>query len=67
LVVSVDGLMLNEILMKALVEDVIPALGIVEDKASFYLVLCQVVAIFLVSLFNFAVNSFWTFRAETKR
>jgi len=67
LIVSVDGLMLNEILMKSIVEDVMPSLGIGEDKASFYLVVAQMVSIFLVSLFNFAVNSFWTFRAETKR
>ena len=67
LVVSVDGLMLNEILMKSIVEDLMPDIGIGEDKASFYLVVAQVLSIFLVSLFNFAVNSLWTFRKETKR
>lgn len=67
LVVSVDGLMLNEILMKGIVEDLMPSLGIGEDKASLYLVAAQVLSIFLVSVFNFVVNSFWTFRAETRR
>lgn len=67
LVVSMDGLMLNEILMKFIVEDFLPAIGVGEDKASLYLVASQVIAIFLVSLFNFVVNSLWTFRHETKR
>jgi len=67
LVVSVDGLMLNEILMKNIVEDLMPSLGIAEDKASLYLVVAQIVSIFIVSLFNFAVNSLWTFRKETTR
>ena len=67
LVVSVDGLMLNEILMKNIVEDLMPSLGIAEDKASLYLVVAQIVSIFIVSLFNFAVNSLWTFRKVTTR
>lgn len=67
LVVSVDGLMLNEILMKSIVEDFMPSIGIGEDKASLYLVAAQILSIFLVSMFNFVVNSLWTFRAETKR
>jgi len=66
LVVSMDGLMLNLILLKALVEEFLPALGIGEDKASVYLVVAQVIAIFLVSLFNFAANSLWTFGADVK-
>jgi len=44
-----------------------PSIGIGEDKASLYLVAAQILSIFLVSLFNFVVNSFWTFRSETKR
>ncbi len=67
LLVSVDGLMLNLIILKALKEDILPAIGIGEDKASLYLLLAQAIAIFLVSLFNFAANSLWTFSAETKR
>ena len=67
LVVSIDGLMLNLILLKALVEEVMPALGIGEDKASVYLVVAQVIAIFLVSLFNFAANSLWTFGPDVQR
>jgi dolichol-phosphate mannosyltransferase len=67
LLVSMDGLMLNLILLKTLKEDVLPAIGIGEDKASLYLLLAQAIAILLVSLFNFAANSLWTFSAETKR
>jgi len=67
LVVSIDGLMLNLILLKLLVEEFIPWIGLAEDKASFYIVLSQVIAIFLVSLFNFAANSLWTFQADVKK
>lgn len=66
LVVSIDGLMLNLILLKALKEEVLPAIGIGEDRASLYLLLAQAIAIFLVSLFNFAANSFWTFSRDVK-
>ncbi|MCU0852252.1 MAG: hypothetical protein MUC90_03215, partial [Thermoplasmata archaeon] len=66
LVVSIDGLMLNLILLKLLVEEFIPWVGLAEDKASFYIVLSQVIAIFLVSLFNFAANSLWTFQADVR-
>lgn len=67
LLVSVDGLMLNLILLKALVEELLPWIGVPEDRASFYILLAQVIAIFLVSLFNFAANSIWTFGADVKR
>jgi dolichol-phosphate mannosyltransferase len=67
LVVSIDGLMLNLILLKTLKEEVLPAIGIGEDKASLYLLLAQAIAIFLVSLFNFAANSFWTFSGDVKK
>ena len=67
LLVSMDGLMLNLILLKTLVEDVMPAVGIGEDRASLYLVFSQIIAIFIVSLFNFAANSIWTFSADTRR
>jgi dolichol-phosphate mannosyltransferase len=67
LVVSIDGLFLNLILLKQLVEEVLPSIGITKDGASLVIVLAQVIAIFLVSLFNFAANSFWTFSAETRR
>jgi dolichol-phosphate mannosyltransferase len=66
LLVSVDGLMLNLILLKTLKEDVFPWLGIGEDRASLYLVFAQVIAIFLVSIFNFFANALWTFNAETR-
>jgi dolichol-phosphate mannosyltransferase len=67
LVVSVNGLMLNLILLKMLVEEIMPAIGINEDKTSVYLLISQVIAIFLVSLFNFAANSLWTFSADFKK
>ena len=61
LVVSIDGLMLNLIILKTIVEDLMPALGIGEDRASVFLVVAQIIAIFLVSIFNFIANSLWTF------
>jgi dolichol-phosphate mannosyltransferase len=67
LLVSLDGLMLNLILLKTLVEDLMPALGIGEDRASLFLIVDQVIAIFLVSLFNFFANSLWTFSEDVKR
>ena len=65
--VSVNGLMLNLILLKFLKEDLMQELGLTEDRASVYIVICQVVAIFIVSTFNFFVNSFWTFDKERPR
>jgi putative flippase GtrA len=67
LLVSINGLMLNLIILKTLVEDLMPSLGIMEDKASVFEVACQVIAIFIVSLFNFFANSLWTFSADIKR
>ncbi len=67
LLVSVDGLMLNLIILWALVEEVMPSLGLRQDKASLYLVFAQVIAIFLVSIFNFLANSMWTFGDDVKR
>ena len=67
LTISVIGLALNELLFKFITDDIFPALGVAEDKASFYKVLAQVACIFLVSLFNFVANSFWTFSAEVKK
>ncbi|MGB2581504.1 MAG: glycosyltransferase family 2 protein [Thermoplasmata archaeon] len=61
LLVSMNGLMLNLIILKTIVEDLMPALGIGEDRASVFLVIAQVIAIFLVSIFNFIANSLWTF------
>ena len=66
LLVSVDGLMLNLIILKTIVEDLMPALGIQEDRASLFLVFAQIIAIFLVSIFNFIANSFWTFGEDIK-
>jgi dolichol-phosphate mannosyltransferase len=66
LVVSVDGLFINLILLKQLVENVLPSLGIKQDTASVFLVLSQLIAIFIVSLFNFGANSFWTFSGDIK-
>lgn len=67
LMVSIDGLMLNLIMLKTIVEDVMPSLGIQEDRASLFLVFAQVIAIFIVSIFNFIANSFWTFSDDIKR
>ncbi|MGQ9588304.1 MAG: glycosyltransferase [Thermoplasmata archaeon] len=67
LLVSLDGLMLDIILLWALVEKGLPAIGIGEDKASLYIVFAQIIAIFLVSLFNFGANSMWTFGEDVKR
>ena len=67
LLVSIDGLMLNLIILKSIVEDLMPALGIQEDRASLYLVFAQIIAIFLVSVFNFIANSLWTFHADVSK
>lgn len=67
LLVSVDGLMLNLIILWALVEEILPKMGLPQDRASFYIVLAQVIAIFLVSIFNFIANSLWTFGKDVRR
>ncbi|OGS42317.1 MAG: hypothetical protein A3K67_06605 [Euryarchaeota archaeon RBG_16_62_10] len=67
LVVSVAGLLLNLLLLWLLVDNALPALDVEMDKASLLLLGSQVVAIFIVSLFNFGANSLWTFRKDTKR
>ncbi len=67
LLVSLNGWMLDLIILFALVEKLLPSIGVGEDKASFYIVLAQVIAIFLVSLFNFAANSLWTFAPDVKK
>lgn len=66
LLVSVCGLMINLAILKGIVEGAMPALGIHEDKASIYLVIANLIAIFVVSIFNFFANSLWTFSADTK-
>lgn len=66
LLVSVCGLLLNLAILKGIVEGAMPALGIREDRASIYLVVANLIAIFVVSIFNFFANSLWTFRADTK-
>ena len=67
LIVSVIGLALNELLIDLIIYDVYPALDIRTDKASLLLLLAQIICILIISVFNFVVNSLWTFRAETKR
>jgi dolichol-phosphate mannosyltransferase len=66
LAVSVCGLVLNLIILKGIVDEAMPVLHIGKDKASIYLVAANLVAIFVVSIFNFFANSFWTFRHETR-
>jgi len=67
LLVSADGLMLNIILYTLITDELFPALGFVEDKASLYQVFAQVICIFLVSIFNFFANALWTFSGDIKR
>ena len=67
LIVSVIGLALNELLIDVIIYDLFPALNITTDKASLLLVFAQVICILIISVFNFVVNSLWTFRAETRR
>lgn len=67
LLVSVDGLMLNLIILWGLVEEVLPKVGLAQDKASLYIVFAQIIAIFLVSIFNFIANSLWTFSEDVKK
>ncbi len=66
LLVSICGLLINLALLKGIVEGAMPALGIPEDKASIYLIIANLIAIFVVSIFNFFANSLWTFGADTK-
>ena len=66
LLVSICGLLINLAILKGIVEDAMPALGIHEDKASIYLVVANLIAIFVVSIFNFFANSLWTFEADTR-
>jgi dolichol-phosphate mannosyltransferase len=67
LLVSLNGWMLDLILLYALVEKLLPSVGVGEDKASLYIVGAQVIAIFLVSLFNFVANSLWTFAPDVRK
>jgi len=67
MIISVAGLLLNLILLWGIVKTFLPALGIVEDKASLILTLAQFIAIFLVSIINFIANSVWTFSGDMKR
>ncbi|HEX9909206.1 MAG TPA: glycosyltransferase family 2 protein [Thermoplasmata archaeon] len=67
LLVSVNGLMLNLILMTNFKEEVLPGLGWEEDKAGLLLMLMQALSILLVSVFNFLANSLWTFREDVQR
>ena len=61
--VSLFGLGLNLSLLWALKEHIVPWFGIA-DQSTLLLMCEQVVAIFIVSTFNFFVNSFWTFRHD---
>lgn len=66
LLVSVDGLMLNLILLRLLMEEVFPSLGVSGLRSSLDVVLAQVIAIFVVSVFNFFANALWTFADDTR-
>jgi len=58
--------MLNLILLWAFVEKLMPAMGVAEASSGGYLLLAQAAAIILVSFFNFAMNSVWTFGADVR-
>ena len=66
LVISLIGLGLNQAFLTVLVDHVMPGIGVLRDRASFYKVVSQAIAIFIVSLYNFAANSLWTFRSDVK-
>ena len=66
LTVSVFGLLLNLVILKGIVDGAMPALEIGKDKTGLYLVAANMITILVVSIFNFLVNSFWTFRPETR-
>lgn len=66
LLVSIGGLLLNLAILKGIVEGAMPALDIREDRASVYLIVANLIAIFAVSIFNFFANSLWTFEADTR-
>jgi dolichol-phosphate mannosyltransferase len=67
LAVSAFGLVLNLVILTGIIDGIMPAFDIGRDKARIYLVVANLVAIFVVSIFNFFANSFWTFRHETRR
>ena len=65
LLTSIDGLMLTLILLKSVIDGIMPAFGIRLDRSGLHLVLANLLVTFVVSLFNFGANSLWTFRADT--
>lgn len=67
MVVSIAGLMLNLIILKFLVEEFFPWIGLSGDRASLMETFSNFLAILFVSVFNFFVNSFWTFSEDMKR
>jgi len=67
LIVSFCGFWINQGLLTLLIDYAMPGMGVLQDSASFYKVLSQVIAIFLVSLFNFVANSLWTFSPDVKK
>ena len=67
LAVSICGLALNLVILKGIVDGAMPFLDISKDKTGIYLVIANLITIFGVSIFNFLLNSIWTFRPETRR
>ncbi len=67
LIVSLIGLLLNEILFAAFADHLLPALEITNDKASIIFVMVQGLCILIISVFNFLANSAWTFRHDIRR
>ena len=67
LAISAFGLVLNLIILTSIIDGAMPALDIGQDKARLYLVVANLISIFIVSIFNFFANSLWTFRHDTRR
>jgi dolichol-phosphate mannosyltransferase len=67
LIISLIGLGLNQVLLTLLVDRILPSMGLFVDQAKLRKVVSQVMAIFAVSLYNFAANSLWTFRSDVKK
>jgi len=67
LIVSLVGLILNELLFAGIADYLLPAFEISNDKASVIFVVVQALCILIISVFNFLANSAWTFRHDVKR
>ncbi len=67
LAVSICGLALNLVVLKGIIDGAMPFFDISKDKTGIYLVVANLITILAVSIFNFLLNSLWTFRPETRK